>query len=403
MEFNYIAKTESGEIVKGTVEAGSEEAAVEVLHQKNLVILNLERKDKSIIAKLKEIKIGSKNEKEFITFLRSVATLFSAGVPLVETLKVLTDKLKSGKLKDLMEKVINDVNAGIPFSTAIDGHPDIFSPLYVRMIESAEVSGRLVETLEYIASHSERQYEISSKIKGALMYPILLIIAAFVVAFLMMIYVIPQLTSILKESGADIPLPTKILIVVSDFMVNWWWLILLVIFGGLFAIFRYFQGVNGLRYRDRIMLKLPIFGQFFQFVYLSRFAENLSQLIQSGIPIIQSLDIVSKIIGNTTYVNILEEIRERVKNGGAVSESLEKYPEQFPVIVRQLVAVGEKTGKMDYVLNVIAKFYNKELERMTNNMTQLIEPILIVVMGIVVGGLVAAVLLPIYNIGSGSF
>ncbi len=402
MEYSYVAKNDLGQTVEGVVTAGGQEAAIEVLHQKKLVILELNEKKDSIIERLKKIHIGGGSNKDFVAFLRSLATLFGAGVSLVETLRILTDKMKPGPLKSACEVIMNDVNAGVPFSTALSSHPNIFSPLYVRMIESAEVSGRLVEVLNYVADNSERQYDLSGKIKGALMYPAVLVSAAVIIAFLMMLYVIPQLTNILQESGGTIPLPTQILIAVSGFMVKRWY----VVFGGiiLIAVFltRYFSTEKGSMFKDRTILKVPVFGSLFKYIYLNRFAENFSNLIQAGIPIIQSLDVVSKIIGNGVYVSILNDVKERVRAGSSMSEELDKHPNEMPVIVKQLIEVGEKTGKLDYVLGVIAKFYQKEVERIINNLTQLIEPILILVLGVMVAGLVAAILLPIYNIGSGS-
>jgi len=403
MEFSYIAKNELGQTIEGVVIAGNQEAAIEILHQKKLIILELNEKKESIIEKLKKIHISGGSNKEFVAFLRSLATLFGAGVSLVTTLKILTDKMKPGPLKSACEVIINDVNAGVPFSTALSSHPNIFSPLYIRMIESAEVSGRLVEVLNYIADNSERQYDLSGKIKSALMYPIVLVFAAIIIGFLMMLYVIPQLTNILQESGAAIPLPTQILIAVSGFIVRRWY----VIFGGIILIVvfltRYFSTEKGSIFKDKTILRVPVFGPLFKYIYLNRFAENFSNLIQSGIPIIQALDIVSKIIGNRVYINILNQIKEKVKAGGSMSDEIDKHPNEMPVIVKQLIEVGEKTGKLDYVLGVIAKFYQKEIERIINNLTQLIEPVLILFLGVIIAGLVAAILLPIYSIGSGSF
>ena len=268
------------------------------------------------------------------------------------------------------------------------------------MAKSGEASGTLAKSLEYLAEHLQREYELTSRVKGALVYPAFVVFVAFLVLFLMMFFVIPNMTKVLQDLGQQLPLLTRIVISMADFLRSKWWLFLLFLaLGGVFS-FRYVKTKEGKRFLNSAFLKFPALGPVFSMVYLARFAENLSTLVGGGIPIVQALDITGNVVGNTVYQRIVHEARDEVKKGKNISEVLQKYPTEFPPIFTQMVLVGEKSGTLDTSLLNIVGFYQKEVARTVDSFLSLIEPLLIVVLGLMVGGLMAAVLLPLYQISA---
>ncbi|MBL7154896.1 MAG: type II secretion system F family protein [Candidatus Portnoybacteria bacterium] len=400
MKFNYLARTSQGETQKGTVEAVNQSVALKTLQSRNLVVIKLKPAEEiSLLSKRLRIFERVKRKEVFI-FFRELAILVEADVPLVQSLKALSQQIENPYFKEIVFEVANDVDGGTAFSKALSKYPKAFSAFSVNLIKSGEITGRLQDCLSYLADYLEKEYELISKVRGAMTYPAFILGAFLIVGILVMVMVIPQLTSILTEAGQELPLSTKIVIATSEFVRSWGWLILLifVVLGVVF--WRYKRTKEGKALWDKIKLKLPIFGKILRKTYLARLSDNLSALVKGGVPIIQALDISGQVIGNVVFQEIIWQARDEVRTGQSISSSLEKHKE-IPPLFCQMVKTGEKTGKLDTILGKLSVFYNKEVENVVNNLSQLIEPLLLVGLGIGVAILVFSVFMPIYNLASG--
>ena len=401
MKFNYQARTKEGETQTGTVEAGTREAAIETLQRRDLVVVFLE--------KVSEVPIYARSlkflqrikSKEITIFYRQLAILFEANISPLEALKILGEQTRNPLFKNLIFDVEKSIRAGEPLSQAMAKHPKVFSNFYINVVKAGEVTGKLHEVLKYLADHAEREYNLSHKIRGAFTYPAFIFGLFAIVAVLMMLYVVPQLASMLEEIGGEMPFATKVLIFTSSFLKKWIWLVVLIVIGLVIALMRFIKTEKGGYILDVIKLKIPVFKSLFQKMYLARFAENLRTLLIGGIPILQALDITSTVIGNRIYEKIIKEAREKVKVGGNISSAFADYPKEITPMVSQMIGVGEKTAQLDYILERIAIFYKEEVDRTVANMTQLIEPFMILILGVGVAFLVSSILMPIYNISMG--
>ena len=401
MKFNYQARTSDGVIQTGTVEAPNKEVAIDTLRRNNLIILEITEEKKDFLTILTgELPFFNRvKTQDIVIFSRQLAVLFDAQVPLVPALRTLAEQ-SSPAFRNVIMEIASDVDAGTAFSQALEKFPKVFSFFYVSVVRAGEASGRLQEVLNYLADHEERSYDLNKKVKGALSYPIFVVSALIIVGAVMMIFVVPQLTSVLEESGQELPFLTKIIISISDFMVGYWWLGILII-GGLIGGGWYAVNTNsGKNYWDKLKLDLPMFGTIFRKIYLARFSENLGTLIKGGIPIIQSLTITADVVGNLLYKSVIIKAREEVRRGNTINSVFlaDKY---VPPMVAQMIQIGEQTGKIDVLLSKVASFYQKDVDNIMENITSLIQPILILILGGAAGVLVAAILLPIYNLSSG--
>jgi type II secretory pathway component PulF len=400
-KFDYQARNHSGSLQSGTVEAASLENAVSILQRHGLIIVSLDPQRKKSLFDY-EINIFNKvKNKDVVIFSRQLAILFEAQVPIVESFEALINQTEKASFRMILSDILNDIEGGMSLSKALSRYPNIFSHFYISMIKSGEASGKLQEVFSYLADHTERSYYLLSKIRGAMMYPAFIIGAFVVVGFLMMLFVVPQLTSVLEETGQDLPFTTKILIGASNIVKDWFWGIIILPIIAAIGLWRYQKTPRGKEAMDEILVRIPVIGNLLKKVYLSRFAENLSTLVKGGLPIIQALRVTGDVITNQVYSNIIIEAIEEIKGGGNISTTLSKYPKEFPRFVTQMVLTGEKTGKLAKVLENVSDFYQREVDNMTGNLTQLIEPVLIVILGIGVGGLVSSILVPIYNIAGG--
>ncbi|MDO8436192.1 MAG: type II secretion system F family protein [bacterium] len=396
MKFNYQARTKTGEIRTGSVEASSKEVAAIILQRYGFYVTFLEIAAPQFYEKKVKL-FGKISGKEIVLFSRQLAIMFKSKVPMVETLKVLAAQTQNTDFKEKIVKISEDVEGGTAFSRALSQYPKIFSSFYVATIKAGEASGSLSDSLDYLAGHLEREYHLTAKIRGALIYPALIIFVVFAVLGLMIFYVIPNLTEVLLASGAELPLPTRIILGLADFMRTYGWLLLIFLGGAAILSVRYYLTKSGRILFDKLFLKIPLMGSFLKMMYLSRFAENLSTLISAGIPITQALEIITDIIGNTSYKKIVAQTREEVGKGEAISAVLARFPELFPPIFVQMTAVGEKTGTLDSTLMNVVDFYRKDLDLMADNLVSVIEPVIIIFLGVVVGGIMLAVLMPLYQ------
>jgi len=399
MKFNYQARTKEGEIHMGQVEASSREGALTLLQKYDLYVTFLEKAVAPVYAK--KIKIFERvSQKDIVLFSRQLAIMFKSKVPLIEALRVISSQTKNTEFKEKIFHLSEEVEGGTAFSKALAKYPQNFSPFYIAMVKSGEVSGKLSEVLTYLADHLEREYHFAAKTKSALVYPLLIVFVVVIVLVLMVFFVIPQLAEVLEASNEPLPTLTKFVIGSATFLRQWIWAIILGLSFIIFLAFQYFRTEKGKRFFDERILRLPIIGSLLKMVHLARFAENLSTLISGGLPIAQALEIVGDIIGNTIYKKVIFETRDEIRKGQNISSVLARYPEIFPPVFVQMVLVGEKTGTLDTTLMNIVDFYQKETDRAMNTILNLLEPALIVVLGLIVAGLMLSILMPLYQMVS---
>jgi len=397
VKYNYQARTKKGEVQTGIVEASSQEAAIALLRKYGLYVTVLEETAAPPIY-AQRVKLFERiTRQDIVLFSRQLSIMFRSKVPLVESLRVLASQARSLDLKERILDLSEEVEGGTSFSGALSRHPEIFSPFYISMVKSGEVSGTLSESLEYLAEHLEREYHLTSKIRGALLYPALIVLVVLLVLALMIFFVIPHLSEVLISSGSELPTVTKMVINSAAFLRKFGWVIFLVILLLIFSAFRYYRSQKGRKFFDGIFLKIPIIGPFLKMNNLARFAENLSTLISGGLPIASALQTVGEIVGNSRYKEVIFEARDRVRKGETISSVLSAAPEIFPPVFIQMTIVGERTGTLDSTLMNVVDFYKKEIDRTIDNLLSILEPLLIVILGVVVAGLMLAILIPLYQ------
>lgn len=401
MKFHYNAKNKSGELQTGFVEAVNREAAANILIGHDLFILSLESAEKEkwydrFLGFFKRVKLT-----DLMVFTRQLATLLEAEISLGDSLKNLYRQTKNPILKEAIFEISSDIDAGLSLSQALERQSKIFSEFYINMVRSAEVTGKLDESIGFMADYLEKETNLVSKISNALIYPAIVFGLLFVVAGIMVGFVFPQIEPIFRESGAQIPLFTQILLSAGSFIGEWWILVVLVLLVAFFIIIDYFRSAEGKVVLDEILIQLPILKDLFKKLYVTRFSESTSVLIKGGVPIAQALEIASHTVGSLIYRDAIHRIAEDVREGKLLSQALEEYDQYFPPLVGQMVAVGENTGKLDELLSRVALFFTREVDNILSNLVELIQPILMIVIGIGVGLLFASVLLPIYNLVQG--
>jgi len=401
MQFNYQARTKQGEVKSGVVEASSREVALDLLEKYGLFVTLLEEMKSAPIYQRK-IKLFQKiSQVEVVNFTRQAAILFKSRIPIIEIFYTLGRQTKNQLFKEKILDIAEAVEGGSPLSAALARHPKVFNQFFISIVKSGEVSGELPEVLDYLADHVEKDHDFNSKIKGAMIYPVMVLMVVFVVMAAMFLYVIPKLGEVIKEMGVEPPLATQIVLSMSDFFRKWGLPLTVIFILFLFGIFRFARSEKGKKIFDKAFLRLPILGGFLQKVALTRLAENLATLISGGVPIAQSLEVTADIVGNDVFKTIILEARDGVKKGETISSILEKYPEFVPPLFTQMTLVGERAGQISPSLKNIVSFYQKDVDRTLENFVGFLEPLMIIFLGVVVGGLMAAVLLPIYQIGLG--
>jgi type IV pilus assembly protein PilC len=401
MLFKYKAINESGAETEGTVEAINIDIAISSLQRRGFVISTIKPTDEAgglfgrDIALFDHVKV-----KDIVILSRQIATLFTAQVSALRIFKLLSSEAESKSLRKKLVEIAEDIQGGSTISLALSKHPAVFSSFYINMVRAGEESGKLDETFLFLADYLDRNYEVSSKVKNALIYPAFVIFTFIAVMSLMLTVVIPKIGGILESSGQAIPVYTKIVLALSSFLVNFGpFVIILLVVGGFF-LFRFLQTPAGKDASARIRISIPYVGNLYRKLYLSRIADNMNTMLSSGIPMLKALELTGNVVDNKIYEDILRETLEAVKSGGALSDAMAKYPE-IPGILVQMIRVGEETGELGNILKTLAKFYQREVVNAVDTLINLIEPVMIVALGLGVGFLLAAVLIPIYNISSG--
>ena len=357
------------------------------------------REDKETVSLLEQTGIFQRiSRKDLVSFFRQLAILFRSNVPVVESLKTIANQTTKHSFREKITAISEKVEGGTPLSRALGAYPKVFSSFYISVIKSGEMSGKLSDVLGYLADHIENEYNFYSKIVAAMVYPVFVIVVFIAILMVMSIFVVPQLTELLMETGQELPFTTQMMIALSNFLRDFWWLILIVIIGIVLVIHQLLQEKEGKEFFDRLLLRTPFVGEFIKKVNLTRIAENLSTLISAGFPIIQALETTAEIVGNSVYKKIMYDTGESIRKGEPISAYLSGYPKLFPPIFIQMLIVGEKTGQIDLTLMNIVNYYQKEVERSLEGFIKMLEPIMIIALGGVVAIFMAAILLPLYSI-----
>ena len=399
MIFNYQATTKEGQAQTGTIDAPNVNLAIASLQRRGLIIVDITPEGAGSFL-TRGIGSGRIKVKDVVMMSRQIATLFEAKVSALATFRMLASESDSPALSRVLTAVTDDIKSGTPISQAMAKHPKAFSNFYVHMVEAGEESGKISDNFNYLADYMERSYELVSKAKNALIYPIFIIASFVIVMILMLTFVIPKLTAILVETGQEIPIYTRIVIGLSDLVRNYG--IFLFIILAIVAVFfrRYIMTISGKESFSRFKLAIPYIGRLYSKIYLSRIADNLSTMLTSGISMVRALEITADVVDNAVYQRILTEASVSLKSGNLISAILYKYPE-VPNIMVQMMKVGEESGKLGFVLETLARFYRREVDNEIKTLVDLIEPAMIVLLGLMVGVLLTSVLLPIYNLAEG--
>jgi len=396
--FKYKVLDEDKKAISGLVDAPNESMASEILADKGLFILSLQKESESSANNLLNY-FNKVKPKDLVIFSRQFSVLISANVAIVQSLKILIEQTTNIKLKIVVSTIADDVDGGAKLSEALGKYPEHFSNFYTSVIRSGETSGKLDEVLDYLADEMEKDYDMASKIKGAMIYPAFILCGMTAVGILMMVYVMPKLTDVMVETNAELPISTKILIATSHFLINYWWILILILIGGFFAARYFLKTEKGREIYSYIKLHAPVFGNLFQKIYLVRFTRSMHTLIVGGVTIVESLKISAEVVDNDTYRKLIEETAKEVEDGSPLSVVFLSSPE-IPRMVSQMLSVGEKTGRLDVILDKITDFYGREINNIVANLMVLMEPIIMVVMGIGVGIMVAAVIMPMYSMAN---
>ncbi len=395
--YRYSARTLEGELITSTMEAANEAEVVTSLRERKLTIVSLaperrkERRKKAPKATAK-VKLD-----DIVVFSRQLATMVDAGLPMIQTLDTLSTQMENKGFQALIGKLRDDVSTGSNLSEALEKHPRVFSPLYVNMVRAGEASGALDDMLDRLANYLEATSALRKKIKSALMYPSAIILMAIIVTSFLLLKVIPTFKGIFEGLGGTLPRPTAFLLMISNLFRHWFFAVFGVLFLLFLAFHFYVRSEKGKFQFDTVLLKLPIIGKLVRKVVVSRFSRTLSTLVKSGISILNALEIVGKTSGNKVVEKAVNEARTSIREGEPIAEPLTKSG-VFPPMVTRMIAVGEETGSLEEMLSKVADFYDAEVDAAVSGLTSLIEPVIMVLLGVVIGGIAIAMLLPIFKI-----
>jgi type IV pilus assembly protein PilC len=400
MLFKYKAVDETGVNKEGEIDAPNTDMAISGLQRRGFVVISIkeEGEKKSVFSVSFFDKVSNK---DVVILSRQISTLFEAQVSALKAFTMLAANTEKKILSRKLTQIGDDLQAGVSISGALARHPDVFSDFYINMVKVGEETGKLNQVFLHLAEYLDRQYSLTSKTRNALIYPIFVIITFFIVMSLMFVVVIPKLSAIILDSGQSVPFYTKVIIGVSNLFVNYGFLgIIFLVFLGIW-VWRLSVTEKGKAYLDNMRLSVPAVGNLYKKLYLSRIADNMDTMLSSGVPILRVIDITSKVVGSRVYKTVLEDVADNVKAGLSISAAFEKHHEEIPGIMVQMIKVGEETGSLGSILKTLAEFYKREVDGAVDTLVGLIEPIMIVVLGLGVGILLVSVLVPIYNLAGG--
>jgi len=395
LSFIYTAKGPEGKPVNGLVEAESESAAAKLLIAQGLAPLDIKLKEESrnIFAKISN-RVSTKDK---IIFTRQLATLINAGLPLTQSLRTVAEQTSSKQLALIVQQVVSSVEGGITLSESLSRHPKVFNEVYVALVAAGESSGTLDQALERIATQQEKDAEMISKIRGALVYPIIVLIVIGGVVVFLLTTVVPQIELIYKDFNKPLPFITAIMIAVANFIIGFWWLIIVALVVGGFFLNKWFKTRSGQIVADNIKIKMPLFGDLFQKLYMARFCRTGQTLMQTGVPMLEMLRITARAVDNMHVESAISRAAEKVKGGKALSLALSHEP-TFLALVPQMIKIGEQSGAIDQMMDKAAVYYENELDTKIKTISTIIEPVLMVFLALVVGGIVLSILVPVYGL-----
>ncbi|HPB55686.1 MAG TPA: type II secretion system F family protein, partial [Candidatus Aminicenantes bacterium] len=390
--FVYVGKNKFGQPVKGEKVAASLEEAKRLLNRDQVVVQRIRAKG-GIGALMQKFQMKAASVVELAVFTRQMSTIINSGIPLTQGLDIIADQIKNRRFKEIINGVSNDVKSGLSLEDALRKHPDAFSELYVNMAVAGEKSGNLPDILSRLAKYMEREASVKGKIKSAMTYPLVVISVAITITGFILYKVVPTFANLFKDLGAELPLPTQLVVAASDLIVNNIIFIVLGVVGGIFFLRNYYKTYRGRRVLDGILLKMPVMKELLIKGAVARFSRTLSTMISSGIDLLVGLEITARTSGNSIIEDAIMETRNMVTQGRSLSESILGF-KVFPSMLGQMVKVGEDTGSLDEMLSKIADFYEEEVDRAVDTLMSLIEPLMITLLGVLIGGIVVALYLP---------
>ncbi len=398
-KYQYKARDGQGAIKSGVIDAMNKNSAISQLRDKQFIPLEIKEKtgDIEIFNKIKDA-LGVPM-KDKVIFTRQLASIINAGITLVEALQLIQDQTNSRQLKNIIAKVLEDIQGGLTFADALAKYPDVFSDLFINIVRAGEISGTLDTSLENLAEQMQKDAAVMGKIKGAMTLPILVLIVIVGVIILMSVAVIPQLSDLFKEAGASLPLPTQIMMAMSEVLTTPLYDLALVaiIAVSIFLLTKFLKTKRGKEIKDTAIFKMPVFGSLQKLVIYTRLTGVLAMLLKSGVPLLKAMDIIADLVGNTLYTRALHKVAKEVEKGVPLSQAISQDP-LFPNMISQMLNIGEQTGSIDNMLEKVCKLYETDMSNLIGNLTTLLEPMLMVIMGGAVAFIVMAVLMPIYNL-----
>lgn len=401
MLFKYTAIDKEGNRQEGTIDAINQDVAIQSLQRRGFIISGIEEGEQKSIFEMNLSFFDRASTKDVVMLSRQIATLFKAQVSALKVFRMLGAELGNPFLTRTLNQISVDLQSGMTISSALESHPKVFSPFYINMVKAGEESGKLDETFNYLADYLDRNYALVSKVRGALTYPVFVILVFVGVMIFMFTAIIPNITQILVDSGQEIPIYTKIVIGISDVLLGYGLYVLGAVILGAIGLWRYSRTPGGAAQLGKLKLSVPLLGSLYRKLYLSRFADNMATMLESGIPMVRVLEITADILGNKVFKDLLLDVATDVKTGTSVSEALSQSDE-IPGILVQMLKVGEETGELSEILSTLSDFYRREVQNSIDAIVDLIEPAMIVVLGGGVLVLILSVLVPIYNL-TGSF
>jgi type IV pilus assembly protein PilC len=390
--FEWEGRDKNGKVVRGQVRSGGQAAVSATLRRQGI-----------LVSKVKKKRLGggkSIKQKDIAVFTRQLATMMKAGVPLLQAFDIVARGSANPRMTKLLTDIRNDVETGTALSAALRKHPLHFNALYCNLVEAGEAAGILEAILDRLAIYEEKTLALKSKIKSALMYPIAVLVVAFVVLAVIMIFVIPAFKDVFSSFGADLPAPTLFVIAISEFFVSYWWAIFGFLIGGTYFFFESWRRSERMqKVMDRLLLKVPVFGDLIYKSVLARWTRTLSTMFAAGVPLVEALDSVGGAAGNAVYAEATEQIQKDVATGSSLTTSMQTTG-VFPTMVLQMTMIGEESGSLDHMLGKAAEFYEDEVDEMVKGLSSLMEPFIIVILGVLIGGIVVSMYLPIFKLGA---
>ena len=398
-KFNYEARDQAtSKVVKSSIQADSETAAARLLIKQGFVPLNIKEQkgEGGFLGSL----TGRITTKDRVVFTRQLATLIGAGLPLSQSLHTVMEQTQNKQLQSVVQEVVASVDGGRTLSDSFAKHPKIFNEVFISLMAAGEISGTLDQSLQRIATQQEKDAAIATKIKGALMYPLIVLVVIFGVMAFMLFTVVPQVEKLYNDLGKSLPFLSQVMVNAADFVMNFWWLVIIIVGISVYFIMQYLKTESGITFKDTFKLKVPLFGKMFTKLYMARFARTGQTLLSTGVSMLDTLNITGRAVNNTVIQKAIERTAEKVQGGKALSVALEPE-ESIDSLVAQMIKIGEQSGKIDDMMGKVAQVYEDELDEQIRTISTAIEPVLMVVLAVVAGGMVGAILFPIYSLVNG--